>query len=564
MYWDKIEKYLTVEDSTKQKDTALDAEDEDSSNYGGEEEFSFDIEKQKLGLQTLLNIILMIHQKKDKGSKWARAFDFTDCFRTLRYALPKDGKKVNPVKLREFIISLKKEIDNDPDEFINYYYDNFDVLDNMDAKFKTNVYQNWKYLSDSMNIIIQTEKIFKEARIGVIKLNNASPLDAQNIFSRVNRGGTLLKAEELLSAKPFWNVPVNTNNFEVKDKVNKMYKKLDVDPTTIVRWDLAATLISRIDKNHLIFDPYKESEEKGEIDMDQVTLGFKLLSSVFEGGMSGKNVNGLETNKKINWERDIDILVDDLNKLCDILLNDNYFKYLHSWKRPLTKLLGNAIALEFITIILKDWYDKDKIVVDSADLKSLKRNAKILLDRLIFEYATKVWRGSGDSKMATDIKNYKTRIVPIDKKEWLEFVEKVSYGEYNGQVVARKSLTPVLYHHYALNEMKAEDKFDISFDVDHIIPQEKFKDNPMIDQKLKDSLGNLCILPKKDNITKKSKALNEVTDKWLKSNIVVHTGIQLTDFDKFSNVANIKEMIDFRKNNYINSFDEQRDKILSN
>lgn len=49
----------------------------------------------------------------------------------------------------------------------------------------------------------------------------------------------------------------------VRNLVRNMYTKLEIPtPESIVRWDLAATLISRIKDEHLIFDSYDEAKKK--------------------------------------------------------------------------------------------------------------------------------------------------------------------------------------------------------------------------------------------------------------------------------------------------------------
>lgn len=568
-YWDKVERYLqTEEKDEKQKDSENDG---DISDYDDDEdtiENSFDSEKQKRGLQTLLNIILMVHQNGNSGSKWEKAFDYTKYFSRLIYAPKKENGKVQARLLRKFLLDLKKECGAEElteKFFIDYYYERYDILDNDKIKFETEVNKHWEYIKHSIEVIDQTEKIFEEARIGIINLTNVSPLDAQNIFSRINRGGTLLKAEELLSAKPYWNVVVNVSDRNVISSVKDMYKKLEVEePECIVRWDLAATLVSRIKDQNLFFDSYDSFSKANKIAMDQVTLGFKLISSRFQGGMSGKCVNDLEKNSEISWESDIDELLDDINKLCEILMSTEFFQYLQAWKRPMTKLLGNAITLEFITIMLLDWTNKNRPTVNSADMKAVQRDAKILFDRLVFEYATKVWRGSGDSKMAADIKDWKNRISPIDEAEWENFISNACNGIYNGQVMSQKVLTPILYYYYILTNCSPLNMVNVSFDVDHIIPQEKFKDNTMVDDSAKDSLANLALLPKKDNIHKKNKALNEIVDPWLKNSIVTYTGISEDKFDSYSDIANIKLLQAERVKLFTTAFSTNRSAKLSN
>ena len=94
----------------------------------------------------------------------------------------------------------------------------------------------------------------------------------------------------------------------------------------------------------------------------------------------------LEKNESIKWEYDIDSLLQELNTVCHILMADSFFKFYHSWKKPITRLLGNAIALEFITIMLLDWREKGCPSTVSAETKALQRDGRILFDRLVFEF----------------------------------------------------------------------------------------------------------------------------------------------------------------------------------
>lgn len=574
-YWEKVEKYLSTEIENNIKETDEEYID-DVEIYDSQEEDimvdenSFDSQKQRRGLTTLLNLILMVHQNKPSGSKWQQMFDFTNYFDRLKYAPQKNNGKVDAVLLRRFILEMIKDAEfaNDgevtKDYFIDYFCNNFTISDENIVKFKNEVDKRWDEISNSMVTINETEKIFAEARIGIIWLTNASPLDAQNIFSRINKGGTQLKAEELLSAKPYWNVEVQEKEHEVRELVAAMYATLDVSkPEAIVRWDLCATLISRIKDQNLIFDDYT-NVKSGEIAMDKVTLGFKLISSFFEKGMSAKSVIDLEKNNNVDWNNDISVIVDDVNKICEILLATSFFKSLQAWKKPITKLLGNAIALEFLTIIWLDWKERGKPIVSSAELKAVQRDAIILFDRLVFEYATKVWRGSGDSKMSSDIKNWKSRIVPINKDDWQAFIKGACEGVYNGQNTTVKLLRPVIYYFYVLTDCLPLNQVNTEFDVDHIMPQELFKDNIMVPKELKDSLCNLALLPKKDNISKKSKKLNEITDSWLKASIKMFTGILETEFDKYSDIMNMVDLKLKREELFLTAYDTNRDASLAN
>ncbi len=586
-YWKKVEKFLTS-DEANQSDNALTEKNDseelvDINFYGGEEkekiENSFNAVRQRKGLNTLLELILMVHQLKKKKntdiyiSRWESIFDFREFFRRLPYAPTKNKGEIDPFLLRNFINELRKieEKENHPlneEEFCEYYLDSYAIADKKEKSFKTQVNTNWKEIRQSIDVITETEKVFKDARIGVIWLTNASQLDQQNIFSRINKGGTQLKPEELLSAKPFWNTQIVITDNSLTKQIKELYEKMEVEiPSDVVRWDLPATLISRIDSEHYIFRNYKALNNE-ELSMEEISMGFKLISSVFLGGMSKIKVNDLEYTDKefatkediptIDWNNDIDDLVNDINKICKILETSDFFNTLNSWKKSISELMGSAIALEFITILLKDWKERGCPEVDSGELKAFKRDALYLFDRLVFEYGTKAWRGSGDSKMANDIKSWKERIVPVEESIWKSYIEAVCTGEYNGQNTTVPTLTPVLYYFYSLRGMTPLNEAKVSFDVDHITAKDLFVDNAMVDIKLRDSLINLALLPKKENERKNDDLLCDIKSQWLKKNISIYSDIPETDFPKYTSVLNVRDAGTIRKPLFIKTFTETR------
>ena len=287
------------------------------------------------------------------------------------------------------------------------------------------------------------------------------------------------------------------------------------------------------------------------------------VSSIYAQGMSNKQVSELEQDESIKWESDVDELLQQLNTVCSILLADTFFKFYQSWKRPITKLMGNAIALEFLTIMWLDWKDRGCPSTVSGETKALQRDARILFDKLVFEYATKTWRGSGDSKMSSDIKNWKQRVTPVDSEDWKNFITGACMGNYNGQDTTVKILKPVLYYYYVITSCSPINQVNVSFDVDHIIPKERFVGNNMIAQTYRDSLINLALLPTKDNISKKAKALNEIMDSWLKLQISTYTGIKEAEFEQYSDIANISLLYNARSKLFTTAFTANRTTALS-
>ena len=573
-YWGKVEKYLQKEESSDEGSTLDDNKDsnedeEQDLNFDDIEENSFNSSQQRLGLTTLLDLILMVHPNKDNGSRWEQIFDFRDCFSRIAYAPVANNLNIDPKLLRTFILKLLKKLEEQSetltkDFFIEYFIENnFDIVNR--KKFEEKVSIEWDDICKSLDAIDRSEKIFADARIGTIRLRNASQLDAQNIFARINKGGTQLKAEELLSAKPYWNKTVNVFDLTVLEKIKSMYKIIGIPyPNFTVRWDIAATLISRIDKLHLIFGPYEDKNEQN-ISMDEITLGFKLLSSIYVDGMSAKHVNALESEEQI-WDSKIDLTVNELNAICEMLLRDKFFKYYQAWGQSITKLLGNAIALEFINIVWRSWCDKGKpsLTTSSGKIKALQRESRILFDRLVYEYATKTWRGSGDSKMSNDIKNWKDRLKPIDEKAWISYIDDACNGYNNGQLTTTKILRPILYYYYVLIEQVPQNKVDVAFDVDHIIPQEVLNGHQTLSPSFKDSLINLALLPKKENIAKKSKRLNQIDDTWLKQAIMTYAQIKENDFNILSDLNNIQKLKELREPLFKDAFGKKRLSTLKN
>lgn len=572
LYWEKVDKYLQTEESNTEEDEDVEGPETENSDA----EYDIDKNRQREGLNTLLDIILMVHQKtKDKKSgisygKWERIFNLSAMVERLPYAPRRNNYRIDGISLRTFILDFKNKVGNvSKEKFLEYLEDNVGIKEDQENALLRYLDIHWGEINDIINVIRKSEQIFEDARIGVIFIKNVTALDAQNIFSRINRGGTQLKAEELLSAKPFWNEKVNVKDSKISKLVQDLYERLGVEiprDGVVVRWDYGATLLSRIKDGGLLFDENNNSKDNEKVDMTQISLGFKLISSWFMGGMSAKMVNDLERTKDIVWGDSIDELVNDINQLCRLLLNNQFFKYLQSWGRSIYKLLGSAIVLEFITIILKDWKANGSPTVASNELNIVLRDAKILFDRLVFEYSIGIWRGSGDSKMAKHINKWQERIKPVENKEWSALIEGACSGIYNGQSFVEKSLTPILYYQYVLRRMcpPAKSQLEVIYEVDHIIPQAKLKGNVQVPAEFKDSLANLALLPKSDNISKRDKALNEISDTWLRDVVAEYTGINKDDFDKFSDVSHLEEFKTLRTQMFLNVFEEYRNSALSN
>ena len=154
-------------------------------------------------------------------------------------------------------------------------------------------------------------------------------------------------------------------------------------------------------------------------------------------------------------------------------------------------------------------------------------------------------------------------MTPVDAEDWQKFISGACVGNYNGQDTTVKTLKPVLYYYYVITSCSPINQVNVSFDVDHIIPKERFIGNIMITQTYRDSLINLALLPTKDNISKKAKALNEITDRWLKLQISTYTGIKEEEFAQYSDIANISLLYNARNKLFTTAFTSNRTTALS-
>lgn len=539
---------------------------DDSENIETEEQGDGIIALKQKGLELLCDIITLVHNKAKGQSGFSRPFNFTKFINRLPYEeRSSDIQTLNSKKLVTFIDEYKRYCKNEDSEYDKESFKKFIKEDRMleisDEKlFDKHIERNWDEIINRIELIKKIREILSDSKIGLIEIGGFSPCDSQMIFNIINSKGTHLKAVEILSAKPTWNVVIKNPSEEQTHKTKLLYKTLGVSYANIVKWDLAATFLDRLNDTDVL---YKEFDVNNKSDFEKkITYGFKLLAGIFVDGVKKEDIEDLGSCKTINWERDIENLISELNSMTKLILSSEYFKYLKSWKVSLMSILSDAICLNFLLIMYKDWVRKGKPIGSSGAAKIVQKNAYILLDQMIYEYITSQWRGSGDSKIARNINEYKNIddvFEPIPEEEWKSILEKIMYKEpLSGGVEA------VLSHHYSTRHIQGPDnKYPI--EVDHIIPKKLFGGSCLPNKdKIKDGLFNLAFLPKDENIYKSDKTLKEITNDWLKDQIEKYEFIDKCDFNKFSDIANHEQLLNHRKYILIDKFLEDRKKILLN
>lgn len=579
-FWNAIDEHLEKDvDNGNENDSSEDGIEESevlvAQNDNSEviEEVKIDKAKDD-DLQLLLNIMLIVHNQGKIGSGFTRPFDFRKYIDNLTYVdNTENGVKLNCKKLRLVILEFNKKMydegkeDFSDKDFYEFIVEKFNVPHNKRSGLSDEVEKKWNLIKERIKVIDLLENKLRETIIGIIELKNASLIDAQNIFKLINSEGTQLTSEEILSSKPYWNIQIKNPSDRFKLEVKELYKILKVKiPDTVVRWDFPATLISRLENcDYLIknLDLEKDNEFKVKL-----TLGFKLMSAIYQNGINKNCVADIAKNKEIKWKDDIEELVIDLNLMFKVISEIAFFKYFRSWKVTLMDITSDAVLINFITIMYKDWIRKGKPVSSGAG--KFQKNAIILFDKLVYEYIMKQWRGSSDSKVANNIKNfnYENEIFEAvsDKKWEILIKEAIDDCKINDNLIKNyKELKPILIYYYCLNNIAGPNDIDVSISIDHIYPQDMFESSTLKNKDIiKDNLCNLMLLPKKSNSSKSNKKLKYIEDKWLIDSISKYSGINEVDFEKYSDLNNFDQLKEYRKGLFIDTFTKKRIDLLNN
>ncbi len=561
-YWEKINEYL--------EDDAL--EDNENENQFSDNNQDTESVNDSSSLNFLLEIIKLVHNKTSKFSGFTRPFDFSKIIQSLPYEINNNGKKqLNSKKLKSFIIQYEahckdEDIDSELQEsFEEFMTNRFDLDNDTKNKLKKQININWKSISERIDIINKIRSILISSKIGLIEVKNIAATDAQKIFNIINSQGTKLNAVEVLSAKPSWNVKINNPTQGQMNASETLYSRIGVKYDNIVKWDLPATIMYRLKNSSVFFKTFTDSKADFE---KQLTIGFKIISGIFEHGVKKEDVDALSRNKTINWEDDIDKTINDINLFTKVILSNDYFKYLKSWKGSLMNILSDAIALNFTLIMCEDWKRKDDPIGNNTKAKQFQKNSFVLIDRLIFEYVNRQWRGSSDSKIAqniNDISNETAVFKHIDEQKWIDLLNEIfDSNSIDSVKISQKLVAPILYHFYCISKIQGPDS-DYNIEIDHIIPQSLFKQSTLSDKEnLQHNIFNLALLPKNENISKSNKRLVEITDQWLKDQIKKYAFIEEGDYNKFSDLNNIEDLKQLRSEIILEAFRTKRNSILNN
>lgn len=530
-------------------------------------------------LDLLLEIIKMCHKYEKNYSGYSKVFDLSPYFLKVDYIETDSSgtKKINGSDLTAFINSYIRQVDNDMldepecEHFIRFvrkrYVANTEVQqESLDKYINT----NWKRIKHRILLVKQLGRQLHLTKVGLIKLTDCTSSDAQNIFKLINSSGTSLTPVEILSAKPSWNKLITNPSNGLEVAVSKLYNTLEIKQEGIVRWDYPATLMDRLSNFDFIF-PYFDYTKDSQF-KSKVTLGFKILSAIYEGGITKEKYSNLSKSKKVNWN-ELDKVLGNLNTIGKLLSQTPYFKYLTDWKTTLYDLTSEAICINFIVLVYKNWISKGSPIGTSSNATRFINESNSLFDKMIYEYTLKQWKGSSDSRIAENISkfNNENTFKSITQERWEDLIEElVNEGTIQGELASQNDVKAILYYYYMLNGIKAPNTEE-SFQVDHIISKLHFNTSTGIEQDMRDNICNLCILESSMNNLKKEISLaridaladSDIAYKRLRDSILDFTGLKIDDLTKVETAADFKILLELRGKSFIDAFTKKRNLFIN-
>lgn len=566
----KIKEYLEEDSLMKDEmDSESDPIDNDDMSIASESASETDYEGYKEGLDLLLEIILIVHNKKAVGTGFTLPFDFCDCIEKIPYL--ENGKYyLSSKKLKTFIDEYRTFCDNNDFDYSlsGSFYEFLEsrVVINNPSNLKKLVNERWSEIIKRIDILNRIDTLLTQCTIGVIEVKNLNASDSQKIFEIINSEGEKLTAVEILSAKPSWNTCISNVSGEMQEAVQSLYRQMGiVRPENIVKWDLPATLLRRIDTGMFLkkFSSSKKSDFEKEL-----TIGFQLMAGIYERSITKNSIENLSGNKDIKWETDYEKLIVDLSQMLKLIRTSDYFRYLKSWRTSIQELTSLGCALNFILVAYLSWVKSGKPIGNDSNAKIFMKNCFILWDKLIYEYVNRQWSGSMDSK----ISNYLDRLMnngnvfdPVASEKWAQILNDIFDKSRIGDSEIKIDLMkPLLYHFYCLNHLSGPDS-EHAVEIDHILPQTKFEES-QINQKdlIKDNLFNLGLLPKDENVSKSNKTLRSIESEWLRQEVEKYEQIPLDKFEYFSDINNFRDLFALRKKHFDKAYGELRTNLINN
>ena len=233
-------------------------------------------------------------------------------------------------------------------------------------------------------------------------------------------------------------------------------------------WDVAATFVDRLPdvSDFILHNIDIQNMER------KITFGFKLLSGYYENSISKSSISEMGSNREIQWNSDE--LEKKIKNMCNALLNKSeFFKVWRKLKIALTTMTSDAAGMTYFQMLLRDWDAKGEPQSESKKQRLFIKNAKVLFDRIIFEYVSGIWKGSSDSKLANYIKNTPftedSEFSEIEDSRWNQLIDgAIEHNKINNNLLSETEIKALLCYYYILSPKNLDLESEVP-QIDHII-----------------------------------------------------------------------------------------------
>jgi hypothetical protein len=463
------------------------------------------------GIHQLLEVVLLAHGLWQGRTLFTRRLDRTlGLFAKNQIARTVPGSvklQTDSRAFRKWILDWEAEAPESPggfrpttDEFLDRLVDAGELPVGTDQrKLKAELAAVWPDLERTVQGVLKVEQRLTRTKIGLLEIKGVTHATERKIFELINSAGTPLTAAEILSASHAWNVTVGSPDARIIAAMGRLYGVMGIPvAATVVRWDVAATVFDRLDIQ-LVFGGiggtagFKDPGKDGGAGFERrITLGFKLLAGWYAGAIDKNTIADLDDKAKargtaVPWgSNEFEELV---GSAIQKAANQECFRLWADWGMNLADQTSDAAALNFALLTTSDWVRKSR--PGSGGLyKAFQRNARVLLDRTVFEYITGQWGGAGDSRIRKNLEALKRApanmvFEAVPESEWIGLLSQVvDDGRLRGASYATRldeRVVLLLLYRNVLRRLSLDRPpagGPAGFEVDHIIPQEAFKSEP--------------------------------------------------------------------------------------
>jgi hypothetical protein len=545
----KSELYELEEDGNEQEgvDDTLEEAPEETQNFGE-------------GLDDLLKLVLLVHPLTKGGleSSFRTPFNFDKSVKGLDFIKQNDkGKRYVSSPLLLSWLKWKSEVNlggsglPDLEQFLEWLTAGKQV--DKPELVRKRLDAEWPNIERALLLLESLRVQLNSGVLGYLKINDgATPNDDKKIFEIINTAGTKLSAAEILSAKPSWDALVVDPPKPVERDVKNLYAEMGISfDGSVRRWDVAATLLDRLDYPIVFGDPesWQWQGIRAKRLEQKITLGFKVLSGYYQGKLMKDQVAALPSTTNVEWDTvNLETRIEDVSKA----LGDHwFFEALQGWKFSFMGDLSDAVGLDFLLLTILDWERKQEPKAAGSAKSSFRKNAIILFDRLVYEYVTEAWRGSSDNRIARNVEALKQSeesiFEAVSPAAWEKLLaDVVDRGVIEGRSYLKRpdSRIRLLLSYAMVIAQVWPDKPTESIELDHIIPQQLFKQtgDKSLGQYLH-HISNLELLPEQVNNSRSGRRLRELVppdfNPTVKKAVSRYSLIAEDSFEKFSSVADI-------------------------